>query len=69
MEYDFDFWNNPWFLMGLALELLFKGIALWRCGRNNQLGWYIVLFIINTAGILPLLYILFFQRKKPLNLY
>jgi methionyl-tRNA synthetase len=63
--YDYsELFSNPWFLLGLALEILFKGIALWKTGRNNQLGWYIILFLINTAGILPLIYILFFQKKK-----
>ncbi len=44
-------------------SLVWKGIALWRCGRNNQLTWFVVLLILNTAGILPIIYILFFQRK------
>jgi len=70
MEYNFsEIFQNPWFILGLALELLFKGIALWRTGRNNQMGWYIVLFLLNTAGILPLIYLLFFQKKKPINYY
>jgi len=45
--------------------LIWKGIALWKCGRNNQLGWFIVLLIINTAGILEIIYLLWFQRKQP----
>ncbi|MEW6026704.1 MAG: DUF5652 family protein [Planctomycetota bacterium] len=44
---------------------VWKGIALWKCGRNNQLGWFIVLFLINTAGILEIVYLLWFQRKQP----
>ena len=44
-------------------ELIWKGIALWRTGRNNQLKWFVALLILNTAGILPILYLLFFQKK------
>jgi hypothetical protein len=44
-------------------ELIWKGIALWKCGRNNQLAWFVSILILNTAGILPILYILFFQNK------
>ena len=53
----------------IVWSFIWKGIALWKCGRNNQLGWYIVLLIINTAGILEILYILFFQKNKnqPVN--
>ena len=44
-------------------ELIWKGIALWKCGRNNQLVWFIFILILNTAGILPIIYIIFFQKK------
>ena len=45
-------------------SIIWKGIALWKCGRNNQLVWFIVLLVVNTAGILEILYLLFFQNKK-----
>jgi len=45
-------------------EAIWKGIALWKSGRNNQLAWFVCILIFNTIGILPILYILFFQRKK-----
>jgi methionyl-tRNA synthetase len=45
-------------------EAVWKAIAMWKSARNNQLAWYVCLFIFNTAGILPILYIFFFQRKR-----
>ncbi len=45
-------------------ELIWKGIALWKCGRNNQLVWFIAILVLNTAGILPIIYLLFFRRIK-----
>lgn len=54
-----------WLIIALSLlEIILKGIALWKAGRNNQLAWFIIIFIFNTAGILPLIYLLFFQNKK-----
>ncbi len=58
-------------LMGLLAllviwELIWKGIALWKAGRNKQLEWFIALLIFNTAGILPIIYITFFQKKREL---
>jgi len=50
-------------LLFLILILVLKGIALWRAGRNNQIIWFIFLFILNTAGILPLIYLAFFQKN------
>ena len=66
---DQEIFTHPLFILAVALELLLKGIALWRCGNNKQLGWYIALYILNTAGILPLVYLLFFQRNKKKPLY
>ena len=63
--------------LGLGMMLLFgilavwssvwKGIALWKAGRNNDSGWYIAMFIVNTAGILEIIYIFAFSKKKPVT--
>jgi predicted permease len=42
---------------------VWKLIALWKSARHDQLAWFICLAIFNTVGILPILYILFFQKK------
>jgi predicted permease len=42
---------------------VWKLIALWKSARHNQLAWFICLAIFNTAGILPILYILLFQKQ------
>lgn len=48
----------------MAWSAVWKGIALWKAGRNNQLAWYVVMFVINTVGILEIVYLLAFQKKK-----
>lgn len=45
-------------------SVIWKGIALWKAGRNNQLAWFIALLIVNILGILEIFYILFFQKKE-----
>lgn len=46
-------------LIALALwELAWKGIALWKAGRRNQLGWFVALLLINSAGALSIAYLL-----------
>ena len=52
------------FILLIIWSMVWKGIALWKCGRNNQLTWFIVLLILNTAGILEIIYLLAFQKKK-----
>ena len=41
---------------------VWKLIAMWKSARNDQLAWFICLAVFNTAGILPILYIQFFQK-------
>ena len=36
---------------------IWKAIALWKAARNNHLAWYIIMLILNTAGILEIIYI------------
>jgi hypothetical protein len=45
-------------------EVFWKGIALWKAARNSQKYWFVALLILNTAGILPILYIFIFQEGK-----
>ncbi|HUV56956.1 MAG TPA: DUF5652 family protein [Dehalococcoidales bacterium] len=55
-----------WLVTSLVVvwSMAWKGVALWRAGRNAHLGWFIALFIINSLGILPIIYIFAFSRKK-----
>ncbi len=45
-------------------ESVWKLIALWKSARNNHLVWFICIAVINTAGILPIVYILMNRKKK-----
>lgn len=44
-------------------ESIWKFIALWKSARNNHLAWFICIAVINTAGILPIVYILTHRKK------
>ena len=62
-----DYFNETWFIALIIIffiwEMIWKLIAMWKAGRNNHLAWYILLALINTAGILPIIYIVM-NRKK-----
>jgi hypothetical protein len=53
-----------WLIPLIIWEAVWKGIALWKSGRNNQLKWFIAILIPNTVGILPIIYLKFFQKKQ-----
>lgn len=59
--------NSPVFIVLFAWSLLWKGIALWRAAKAAQRNWFIVMLVVNTAGILEIIY-LFRFAKKPFHL-
>ena len=58
-----DLWGiSPDMALGMLTiigiwSLIWKGFALWRAAGKRQLVWFIVFLIINTAGVLEILYL------------
>ncbi|MFC1625730.1 DUF5652 family protein [Patescibacteria group bacterium] len=64
MSWGFE--NAIWLviLVIIAWDLYWRGKGLWKASKNKQLGWFIALLIVNSVGILPIVYLAFFQPKK-----
>ncbi|MEK6939544.1 MAG: DUF5652 family protein [Nanoarchaeota archaeon] len=66
----YGFYQHPVnFLLLIVLlsiwELVWKGFGLWHSAQNKQKGWYIaMLLLINTAGLLPIIYLIWFKPKQ-----
>ena len=45
-------------------SVIWKGLALWKAAQLGDKYWFIALLIINTIGILEILYIYIFSKKK-----
>jgi hypothetical protein len=57
--------ENNWILWPiLSWVLAWKGVALWKAARNTNKKWFVVLLVANTLGILEMLYIFFYSKKK-----
>lgn len=55
----------PVVLFILAIWVLaWKGLALWKAAKLNQREWFIAVLVLNTLGILEIIYLYFFSRKK-----
>ncbi len=58
----FDPISYSWFLPLMVVLALFDGvmkvIAMWKAARNNHLAWFIIIAVINSVGILPIIYII-----------
>jgi hypothetical protein len=56
----------PWLISIIIIKIwdyIWKIIALLKAARNNHLAWFVSILIFNTAGILPIIYLLI-QRKN-----
>lgn len=52
------------FWLIIAWTAVWKGIALWKSARRNNKTWFIILLVVNTFGILEILYIFIFSKKE-----
>ena len=63
-----DILNDPRLLAAfIALSiwaLIWKGFALWRAARQNQMIWFIALLGVNSLGLLEISYLFVFSKIK-----
>ncbi|MDD4557438.1 MAG: DUF5652 family protein [bacterium] len=57
--------NNPALLTILLIwSAVWKGLALWHSARRGQTVWYVVMLILNTAGLLEIIYLIAYRQRK-----
>ncbi len=53
-----------WLLIVIFIwSSVWKFLALWKSARKNHLIWFVVFALVNTIGILEILYIYIFSEK------
>ena len=59
--------ENSWIILLVILWTLpWKGVALWKSARLKDKWWFIALLVVNTLGLLEILYIFIFSKRKTL---
>ena len=53
-----------WIWPILIWSAIWKGIALWKAARLGNKAWFVVLLVVNTVGVLEILYIYWFSKKS-----
>jgi len=56
-------WHTPIggiLVLLIIWSLAWKAVALWKAARKNQVWWFVALMLINTMGLLEILYIYVF---------
>ncbi|MFA6340858.1 MAG: DUF5652 family protein [Candidatus Paceibacterota bacterium] len=54
---------NPWIILLIVWSAVWKLIALWKAARKGHMTIFIVLAILNTAGILEIIYLIVLHFK------
>jgi len=54
-------------LVVILWSIFWKGWALWVASKENSKLWFFVLLIVNTFGILEIIYIFVFSKNKKDN--
>ena len=50
-------------LIAAVWSLYWKGMALWHAARHAEKVWFVVFLVVNTLGILEILYLYVFSKK------
>ncbi|HLC52425.1 MAG TPA: DUF5652 family protein [Candidatus Nanoarchaeia archaeon] len=45
-------------------SLVWKGLGLWYAAKSNHKNWFLAILILNTAGLLPIIYLLWFKPEE-----
>jgi hypothetical protein len=64
---DMPVWLTALIFFLIFWEMIWKLIALWKSARNDHKAWFIVIGIINSVGIIPIIYLLINKKKKELT--
>jgi hypothetical protein len=64
MNIEFLQQNFLIFVVLVVWELAVKGFALWKAARLNQRNWFIAILVVNSIGVLPALYMLYFSKRR-----
>lgn len=51
------------YIIGLW-SLIWKGIALWRCANDKQKIWFVAILVLNTLGLVEIIYLFRFAKKR-----
>lgn len=56
------------FALIVVWGLIWKGLALWKAAKASSKSWFIIILVLNTFGILEIIYIFAVKPRQKLNL-
>ncbi len=59
----------PFFPLLILWSIFWKGLALWHSARRGQPWWFVILMVVNTVGILEIVYLFAVAKLKSSELF
>ncbi len=56
-------WARRILLVVAVWDIVWRGMALWRAAKRREPVWFVSLLVLNTAGVLPIVYLLRTRAK------
>jgi hypothetical protein len=57
-------YGTPTFVALVLWSTIWKGLALWRAAKKDNKAWFVVLLVVNTVGILEIIYLYLISPVK-----
>jgi len=57
-DINLETWQVVLLIVAAVWELTWKGFALWRAAKKDHSVWFFLILVLNTVGILPIIYLL-----------
>ena len=55
---------GPLIILVMLWSVFWKGLALWHSARRGQPWWFVIMLVVNTAGILEIIYLFGIAKLK-----
>ena len=63
------FWALSFLPLVVLWSMFWKGLALWHSAQRGQQWWFVALIVINTVGILEIIYLFAILKLKFADLF
>lgn len=66
---DLPIWSYIIIIPLVVWSLFWKGMALWHAAKHGDKFWFVFLFLVNTLGILDIIYLIIIGKLKAGSLF
>lgn len=71
MMYPHSFFSTfiPLLPLLMLWSIFWKGLALWHSARKGEHWWFLAMLVLNTIGILEIVYLFAIRKMKTSQLF